>query len=196
MTFDKTTLHNLSIDLLYAGIVLITFVIIERLLYYIYLSVQSKRIARAIRLTERDTATSIRGIPPKDVVVRSMVEYIDVQEAPGVQRARVEDVSAALFLRVDTKVNARLWMLDTLVTAAPLLGLLGAILGIMDTFNALSAGGISDPGAVSRGIGSALFATAIGIATALYGLLGHNILHRRAEGLTDAFKSYLLEATY
>ena len=78
------------------------------------------------------------------------------------------------------------------MTAAPLLGLLGTILGIMDTFNALSAGGISDPAAVSRGIAAALLATAIGIGTALYGLLGHNLLHRMADHITEEFKGLIL----
>jgi biopolymer transport protein ExbB len=107
-------------------------------------------------------------------------------------RERLEDLSAALYLDVDAAIQARLWVLDTVVTAAPLLGLLGTILGIMDTFNALSAGGISDPAAVSRGIASALAATAIGIGTALYGLLGHNMLHRIADNLTESFKAIIL----
>ncbi|MCK9910377.1 MotA/TolQ/ExbB proton channel family protein, partial [Microbacteriaceae bacterium K1510] len=112
---------------------------------------------------------------------RSVIEYIDVINQPGATRARLEDLSSALFIDVNGRVGARLWILDTIVTAAPLLGLLGTILGIMDTFNALSAGGISDPAAVSRGIAAALLATAIGIGTALYGLLGHNLLHRMAD---------------
>ena len=62
----------------------------------------------------------------------------------------------------------------------------------METFNALSSGGISDPAAVSRGIAAALIATAIGIGTALYGLVGHNLLHRFAAYLTEEFKGILL----
>ncbi|MFX9008111.1 MotA/TolQ/ExbB proton channel family protein, partial [Acinetobacter baumannii] len=91
-----------------------------------------------------------------------------------------EDLSTSVYMHISTRITARLWVLDTIVTAAPLLGLLGTILGIMDTFQALSAGGISDPAAVSRGIAAALLATAIGIGTALYGLLAHNVLHRIA----------------
>jgi biopolymer transport protein ExbB len=93
-------------------------------------------------------------------------------------------------------VSARLWILDTIVTAAPLLGLLGTIFGIMETFNALAAGGVSDPAAVSRGIGTALIATAIGIATALLGLLGNNVLNRRAHVMTEDFKGLLLRLTH
>lgn len=65
----------------------------------------------------------------------------------------------------------------------------------METFHALLAGGISDPGAVSRAIGTALKATAIGIGTTLYGLIGHNLLHRQAGHITDTFKGFLLRTT-
>jgi biopolymer transport protein ExbB len=117
-----------------------------------------------------------------------------VQQSAGSLR-RQEDYSSALFIGVDKTVSARLWILDTIVTAAPLLGLLGTILGIMDTFNALSSGGVSDPAAVSRGIGTALRATAIGIAAALRGLLGNNVLNRRAHVLTEDLKAILLSLT-
>jgi biopolymer transport protein ExbB len=62
----------------------------------------------------------------------------------------------------------------------------------MEMFNALAAGGVSDPAAISRGIGTALVATAIGIATALRGLLGNNVLKRRAQVVTEDFKALLL----
>jgi biopolymer transport protein ExbB len=81
------------------------------------------------------------------------------------------------------------------VTAAPLLGLLGTIFAIMEMFTALAAGGVSDPAAVSCGIGTALVATAIGIATALLGLLGNNVLKRRAQVMTEDFKGLLLSLT-
>ena len=190
MNIDHALFHDVSIDLLYASIVILTFVILERLFYYGVIQARMGAIARAIGGGGVHASLSKSG----DVVTRSMREYIAIQQ-PDVSRARVEDISADLFLRVDGYVNARLWILDTIVTAAPLLGLLGTILGIMDTFNALSAGGISDPGAVSRGIGTALTATAIGIGTALYGLIGHNLLHRQADHITERFKGFLLRAT-
>src|SRR5579871_4929023 len=115
--------------------------------------------------------------------------------ADGASRERLEDCSSALFIGFDKKVSARLWILDTIVTAAPLLGLLGTIFGIMETFNALAAGGVSDPAAVSRGIGTALIATAVGIATALLGLVGNNVLNRRAHVMTEDFKALLLGLT-
>ena len=134
---------------------------------------------------------SAKQIQRGDVLSRSLKRYIGAVDDHA-SRNQLEDLSGALFIKVNGRISARLWLLDTIVTAAPLLGLLGTILGIMKTFSALSAGGISDPGAVSQGISAALLATAIGIGTALYGLLGHNLLHRIADHLTDEFKRVIL----
>lgn len=84
---------------------------------------------------------------------------------------------------------------DTVITAAPLLGLLGTILGIFDTFTALARSGISDPQGVSAGIGSALLATALGIAVALVSLLVYNYFLHWVEHLVDDVKLTLLEMT-
>lgn len=195
MNFDRALFHDISIDTLYASVVLLFFIIIERSLTYAYLGMRTRRIARQIGLKSIGAATAPPHFEGRDVLSRSMAEYTEAQQRETMSRSNVEDLSAALFMDVDEKVSARLWVLDTIVTAAPLLGLLGTILGIMDTFNALSSGGISDPAAVSRGIASALLATALGIGTALFGLLGHNILHRQAESLSEAFKGFMLRTT-
>jgi biopolymer transport protein ExbB len=59
----------------------------------------------------------------------------------------------------------------------------------------LPQGAFPTPAAVSRGIGTALVAAAIGIATALLGLLGNNVLKRRAPVMTEDFKALLLSFT-
>jgi len=194
MPIDHAFFHEICIDILYACLVLLAFVLIERLVYYALLALRSRRISAAIDAHALGTSTTPKPFGA-DELSRSFAEYVAAQNEPGCTRARVEDLSSALFIRVDAKVSARLWILDTIVTAAPLLGLLGTILGIMDTFNALSSGGVSDPAAVSRGIAAALVATAVGIGTALVGLIAHNLLHRQADVIIDGFKSALLAAT-
>jgi biopolymer transport protein ExbB len=183
-------LHTLTFDALYACLVILTFVVIERLLYFTYLNLRERKVAVAMRQVSFDPGDFFAHNAARDVITRSLGEYAKIPKDGA--RSELEDISSALFLHLDAKVNARLWILDTIVTAAPLLGLLGTILGIMQTFNALSQGGISDPSAVSRGIGTALIATALGIGTALYGLVTHNMLHRYAEYLTTNFKDFLL----
>jgi len=184
MEIDRALFHDISIDALYGAMVLLLFVIVERALYYAFLTLRTRSIAKAIALVPVGAAVSPPEFPGGDMLSRAMTEYVQAQQGGTASRSVIEDLSGALFLEVDGRVSQRLWILDTIVTAAPLLGLLGTILGIMDTFNALSSGGISDPAAVSRGI-----------ATALFGLLGHNVLHRQAENISESFKCFLLRTT-
>jgi biopolymer transport protein ExbB len=184
--------HQLTFDALYACIAISLFVIIERGLYLAYLSLRSGRVRRLIDGDAQNGKNSLAALRAGDPISAAVVRYAALQSQAGISLSALEDGSSALFIDVDRKISAHLWVLDTIITAAPLLGLLGTILGIMETFTALAKGGISDPGEVSRGIGLALTATAIGIATALVGLLGHNILDQRAHVLTENFKVFLL----
>jgi len=189
VNFDR--LHEWTFLALYGCVVLLTFVLIERILYFLYIASGARRISAAIAASIHH-AEAPTG---RNLFARAIRDYVTFQQSGDEPRARVDDLSNALVLGVDARLQARLWVLDTIVTAAPLLGLLGTIFGIMQTFGALSAGGISDPASVSRGIGTALSATALGIGTALYGLVAHNALHRQADHLSDTFKVFLLRTT-
>jgi biopolymer transport protein ExbB len=186
--------HDITFDALYGCIAVLFFVIVERGIYLSYLGWRMRHLAHMIERTDKSVSHEIRAVKWVDPASRAMVRYAQIM-VQGANRERQEDFSSALFIGFDKKVSGRLWILDTIVTAAPLLGLLGTIFGIMETFNSLAAGGVSDSAAVSRGIGTALIATAIGIATALLGLLGNNVLSRRAHVLTEDFKALLLSLT-
>ena len=82
-------------------------------------------------------------------------------------------------------------VLDTCITISPLLGLLGTVMGMMNTFGALGDGDIAaNAGKITGGVGEALIATAAGLGIAIIGLLPYNILNTRVEearhNITDA----------
>jgi biopolymer transport protein ExbB len=185
---------DFAFEALFVCIGLLLFVMLERAIYFTYLGLRARGLIR-LSSAVSGKLPDLSSIKSNDAIGRAVHQYAQLMESSP-SRERQEDVSSALYIGVDKSVSARLWILDTIVTAAPLLGLLGTILGIMDTFNALSAGGISDPAAVSRGISTALRATALGISAALLGLLANNILSRRAHVLTEDFKAILLTLTH
>jgi biopolymer transport protein ExbB len=79
---------------------------------------------------------------------------------------------------IETSLSQRLWVLETIVTAAPLLGLMGTIGGMMDAFKIIGGSGIVNPTGVTGGVAQALIATAIGLLIALIALFGFNYFSR------------------
>jgi biopolymer transport protein ExbB len=80
---------------------------------------------------------------------------------------------------IEKGMGRGLWVLETIVTGAPLLGLLGTITGMMHAFNLIGGNGLVDPSGVTGGVAQALIATAFGIFIAIFALFGFNFFSRR-----------------
>lgn len=72
-------------------------------------------------------------------------------------------------------------VLDTVITAAPMLGLLGTVTGMMRTFGEMTGDLASSMGGITGGVAEALIATACGLFIAIMSLMPFNILNARAE---------------
>ncbi|RKF46883.1 MotA/TolQ/ExbB proton channel family protein [Paraburkholderia fungorum] len=112
----------------------------------------------------------------------------------------VPDPSVPLWLReakaqsvasqIERDMSKGFWVLETIVTAAPLLGLLGTIVGMMHSFQLFGGDGLVDPGGVTGGVAQSLVATATGLVVALFALFAFNYFSRRLERLMDELESF------
>ena len=114
---------------------------------------------------------------PLGRVLAALLEYRGRPHAVMVER--VEDTGRHVAYELERYLNT----LGTIAGVAPLLGLLGTVSGIIRSFNAITAGGLGDPQALSGGIAEALVCTAAGLSVAIPALIAFRYLRGRVERL-------------
>jgi biopolymer transport protein ExbB len=88
------------------------------------------------------------------------------------------------------QLERNLVWLETIAQAAPLLGLLGTVLGMIKVFAAISVAGLGDPQALSSGISEAMITTAVGLAIGIPTLVAYNLASSRASNLITEIEAY------
>jgi biopolymer transport protein ExbB len=106
----------------------------------------------------------------------------------SIDRAVLRHVNANLRRRL----RSRLAVIAVLAAVAPLLGLLGTVMGMIETFEAISKFGAGNAKAMAGGISVALVATQAGLLIAVPGLFISSMLARRAKQLEGALDEFAL----
>ena len=83
-------------------------------------------------------------------------------------------------------LSQNLPIVATLTTLGTLVGLLGTVMGMIKSFQALATSGSPDSTALSTGISEALINTAFGIATGAFAVISYNFYTNKSDNLTDA----------
>jgi biopolymer transport protein ExbB len=115
------------------------------------------------------------GEGSKDFVVRALT-YALTHREKSFSEAMLRSANWEL-----KRFNRGLTLLDTAITLAPLLGLLGTVIGMIRSFNMLGGSELGAPAAITGGIAEALIATAFGLGIAITALLPFNYLNAREE---------------
>ncbi len=84
--------------------------------------------------------------------------------------------------------GAYLWVLGTIGSSAPFIGLFGTVVGIMRAFHSMALVGTGGFGVVAGGISEALIATALGLAIGIVALVFYNYLQNRVERIDGALR--------
>lgn len=97
------------------------------------------------------------------------------------KRRILEDALLEKLGMIQPRLERFLPFLALVAAAAPMMGLLGTVLGIMKTFAMMSAGGAGDSKSFSAGISEALITTAMGLIVAIPVIIGHGMLKSLAK---------------
>jgi len=109
---------------------------------------------------------------------RVLAEVLSQRGAPA--RVRLAAIEA-IGRDVAVQLNRYLPALGTIAVVAPLLGLFGTVIGMIEIFSAFNPAG-ADPTQLARGISVALYNTAFGILIAIPALVCHRLLRARVDG--------------
>ncbi len=173
--------------LLLCSVVSLT-VILERSLFWIRENrrIDKRLVDKVLELTRLrkydEIKTSTQGVD--DYVVRVLVCGLVHREyslSKAMEMAAIEEIK---------RMKKYLPILDTMITAAPLLGILGTVIGIIHSFDMLGRAGIQDPHAVTSGIAQALLTTAAGLLIAIFTLLPYNYFMSKVEKATIRIEKY------
>jgi biopolymer transport protein ExbB len=126
-------------------------------------------------------------LAPHHAFRRMAAPWSPGQESPlWLREASAQSIAS----QIERDMSRGLWLLETIVTAAPLLGLLGTIVGMMKSFRLFGGNGLVDPGGVTGGVAQSLVATAIGLIVAVFALFAFNYFSRRLERLMDELELF------
>jgi biopolymer transport protein ExbB len=134
-----------------------------------------------------------RANPPNGIVDEAIARGIAIVRRPRANLRRFLDES---FFDFQAELKRYTTTINVLVSIAPLMGLLGTVIGMIETFNSLGDMTLySQSGGIAAGIATALFTTQLGLVVAVPGVIAKSLLDRRQfqiENDLTAIKDILL----
>lgn len=171
-------------------------IIIERVVFWLNLNRHHSRqlLSEVLDICQQGDWEQVRQktIGSKDYAIRVLVSGIVHREfsmSKAMEVAAMEEV---------VKMQRGMGILDTMITVAPLLGILGTVTGIILSFDMLAVQGIENPQAVTGGIAQALITTATGLSIAILAVIPFNYFNVKVEQAVQVMEQYAtsLEIVY
>jgi biopolymer transport protein ExbB len=138
-------------------------------------SLEKGDFASALRETENEVVTPAGRIFT-DVLSRHQHDSLEYL-ADLTEEKRFEELEA---------LKGPLWVLGTVSSSAPFIGLFGTVVGIMRAFHSMAIAGSGGFAVVAAGISEALVATALGLGVAIVAVIFYNYFQTRIERIEAA----------
>jgi biopolymer transport protein ExbB len=171
-------------------------IIIERALFWIILNRRhNSRLINEVLENCREGDWELvkkKTIGSKDYAIRVLVSGIVHRKFSMTKAMEVAAIQEIV------KMRRGIGVLDTMITVAPLLGILGTVIGIILSFEMLATEGIDNPQAVTGGIAQALITTAAGLSIAILAVIPFNYFNVKVEQAVQTMEQYAtsLEIVY
>ena len=159
-------------------------IILERLWY-----LRRSRVAPPYLVTQVQQLIERRDLAPDKVQRVNQnsplgrilaVALLNLGREREVMKDAIEEAGRAVVHDLERYLNS----LGTIAAIAPLLGLLGTVIGMIKVFAAITAFGVGDPTVLSKGISEALITTAAGLSVGIPALMFHRYFRGRVNELT------------
>ncbi len=106
-----------------------------------------------------------------------------------VMKEAIHDTGRQVVAEMERYLNT----LGTIASVAPLLGLLGTVIGMIDVFSVIMDAGVGNPGVLAGGISKALITTAAGLSVAIPTLMFHRYFNSKVNKLTIGMEEQALK---
>jgi biopolymer transport protein ExbB len=173
--------------LLLCSLVALTFIIERSLFWFRQARGRNQKVVdQILDLAEKERYDEISGLSQGATDYLARMLYCGIVH----REFSLKDALAMAAEEEIKRMEKHQVILDTIVTLAPLLGILGTVLGIIQSFDLLGSTGIEHPQAVTAGIAQALVTTATGLAIAIFTLIPFNYFQSRVEDATRLLEKY------
>jgi biopolymer transport protein ExbB len=146
----------------------------------------TESLLEPIKKGQRDLAIAICKQNSQSPAARIFLNVLEREGSQGLDTASTF-ATEAMFEETQ-KLKKHLWILGTVASSAPFIGLLGTVVGIIKAFESMAVAGTGGFAVVAAGISEALVATALGLAVAIIALVFYNYFQTRIATLNGLFR--------
>ena len=146
----------------------------------------TESLLEPIKKGQRDLAIAICRQNSQSPAARIFLNVLEREGSQGLDTASTF-ATEAMFEETQ-KLKKHLWILGTVASSAPFIGLLGTVVGIIKAFESMAVAGTGGFAVVAAGISEALVATALGLAVAIIAVIFYNYFQTRISTLNGLFR--------
>ena len=146
----------------------------------------TESLLEPIKKGQRDLAIAICKQNSQSPAARIFLNVLERERSQGLDTAST--LATEAMFEETQKLKKHLWILGTVASSAPFIGLLGTVVGIIKAFENMAVAGTGGFAVVAAGISEALVATALGLAVAIIAVIFYNYFQTRISTLNGLFR--------